>query len=101
MAASLKGERPRWVWRALAAFTLWFGLLCLMLAFEHGAPGRWVFSSEARTRVYLAVQIALLLAALGGSAITLVRGPNRDRAIVFLPTVILVLYGLMLVSGGG
>lgn len=101
MFARPKGQGPWWLGRALVAFALWLGLLCLALALENRAPGRWVFSSAASGIVYLVVQVALLLAALGASTMTLVRGPNRDRAIVLLPTLLLVLYGLMLVSGEG
>jgi hypothetical protein len=100
MSADPVVPERRWGRRALVLFALWLGLLSLGLGLEHTAFGEWVFASDARAGVYLALQIALLVAGLVASAMTLFRGPNRDRALVLVPTTILVLYGLILISGG-
>jgi hypothetical protein len=88
-------------WTALIGFGLWLGLLLASLAFEHRAFARHLFDSDLGGSIYMGVAVALYVVAFAACLATLMLGSKRTRLVLLVPTLCLVLYGMMLVAGPG
>jgi hypothetical protein len=86
---------------ALVLFGVWLALLMGALMLEHTSVGKFVFHRKVATVVYLGLQGLTGLAALAACVMILFRGSSRHRLIVVVPTVLLVLYALVVVGGPG
>ncbi len=93
---------PRaWFRHALVLFGAWLALLLSALLLEGSAFGSFVFHHAATAFGYLALQLLTGAAALAACVMTLVRGSTLQRVIVAVPTLLLVLYALVAISGPG
>ena len=101
MPRTTGGDRRPWWKIALLCFGVWATLLLAALLLEQTTIGEVVFSHESSAMGYLVVQVLALLAALGACIMTFVRGSAKDRLIVVIPTLCLLLYALILIGGPG
>jgi hypothetical protein len=86
---------------ALTLFGIWLAFLVSALMLEHTSVGKFVFHRKLATIAYLVLQGLSGIAALAACLVILFRGSNRHRLIVVVPTVLLVLYALVVVGGPG
>ena len=98
----LIGRPPSfWLKAALLCFGAWLGVVCSALLVEHTTVGSLVFHNRVTMAFFLAIVGVLYVLALTCCVMTLVKGSTAHRAIIMLPLLLLVLFGLVAIGGPG